>query len=320
LLNNFLMEKELLTAAKWGRVLMLVAGTTLLAYCSSTRQSATLKASQFDLQGHRGCRGLMPENTIPAMLKALEWGVTTLEMDVVITADSVVLLSHEPFFNHEISSKPGGERVSEAEERSLNIYSMTYAQTQQYDVGMVPHPRFPEQQKMKVSKPALRDVLAAVQQYCATRQRPLPKFNIETKSQPATDAGFHPAPERFVQLLMQVVDEAGVRPQVIIQSFDFRTLQVLHRQYPDVKTAALVEADDALPFAQQLKKLGFIPTIYSPAYQLVDALLVRQCNEMGIQLIPWTVNDPAEAIRLRRLGVAGLITDYPDRIKNGDKM
>lgn len=309
------MKKELLTAAKWGRVLMLAAGATLLAYCSGTRQSANLKASSFDLQGHRGCRGLMPENTIPAMLKALELGVTTLEMDVLITADSVVLLSHEPFFNHEISSKPGGERVSEAEERSLNIFGMSYAQTQLYDVGLAPHPRFPEQQKMKASKPALRDVLAAVKEYCASRQRPLPQFNIETKSQAATDHVFHPAPERFVQLLMQVVDEAAVRPQVIVQSFDFRTLQVLHRQYPDVRTAALIEGDDALPFAQQLNKLGFIPSIYSPAQQLVDALLVRQCREMGIQLIPWTVNDPAEANRLRQLGVDGLITDYPDRIK-----
>lgn len=309
------MKRKLLTAAKWGRVLMLVVGATLLAHCSSTRQSANLKASSFDLQGHRGCRGLLPENSIPAMLKALELGVTTLEMDVVITADSVVLLSHEPFFNHEISSKPGGERVSEAEERSLNIFGMSYAQTQQYDVGLAPHPRFPEQQKVKASKPALRDVLAAVKEYCVSRQRPLPQFNIETKSQPATDNIFHPAPERFVQLLMQVIDEAGVRPQVIVQSFDFRTLQVLHRQYPDVRTAALIEEDDSLPFAQQLRKLGFIPSIYSPAHQLVDALLVRQCREMGMQLIPWTVNDTAEANRLHQLGVDGLITDYPDRIK-----
>src|SRR5580765_2886505 len=101
----------------------------------------------FDVEGHRGCRGLMPENTIPAMLKAIDLGVTTLEMDIVITKDSQVIVSHEPFFNHEITTKPDGSFVTEGEEHSLNIYNMSYTETQQFDVGLKTHPRFPEQAK-----------------------------------------------------------------------------------------------------------------------------------------------------------------------------
>ena len=109
----------------------------------------------FDKQGHRGCRGLMPENTIGAMLKAIDLGVTTLEMDAVITKDGHVVLSHEPFFNHEIATKADGTAVSEQEEKQLNIYRYTYEEVKRFDVGLKPHPRFPRQQKAKAVKPLL---------------------------------------------------------------------------------------------------------------------------------------------------------------------
>src|ERR1700754_3858617 len=127
--------------------------------CHVTQKTEKVGLPSFDKEGHRGCRGLMPENTIPAMMKALELGVTTLEMDAVITADNQVVLSHEPFFNHEITTKPDGKLVTAQEEKSLNIYKMTYAQTQQYDVGLRPHPRFPQQQKLKATKPLLKEVI-----------------------------------------------------------------------------------------------------------------------------------------------------------------
>ena len=295
--------------------LAIITISLLVAMACATSKRNTMPAAAFDLQGHRGCRGLLPENTIPAMLKALQLGVTTLEMDVVITADKEVLLSHEPFFNHEISTHPSGTQVTEAEEKSLNIYKMTLAQAQQFDVGMAPHPRFAAQQKMAVSKPTLQQVIQAVKAYCQQNNHPLPAFNIETKCMPATDNQYHPTPEVFVILLMQVIMQQQVQQQTIIQSFDFRTLQYLHQQYPSIKTAALIEDDDQEPFAQQLKKLGFIPTIYSPAHTLVTPLLVKQCKDMGIKLIPWTVNDPARGQALKAMGVDGLITDYPDRVR-----
>jgi glycerophosphoryl diester phosphodiesterase len=120
---------------------------TTIAACAAPRNAVPVKTT-FDKEGHRGCRGLMPENTIPAMLKAIDLGVTTLEMDVVITKDSQVILSHEPFFNHEITTKPDGTAIPEAAERSYNIYQMSYAETQQYDVGLKPHPKFPTATKV----------------------------------------------------------------------------------------------------------------------------------------------------------------------------
>ena len=114
---------------------------------SKTFRSPPLGAEGFDKQGHRGCRGLMPENTIPGMLNAIGLGVTTLEMDISFTKDKKAILSHEPFFNHEISTKPDGSFIEEKEEKNYNIYQMTYEQVKTYDVGMKPHPRFPQQKR-----------------------------------------------------------------------------------------------------------------------------------------------------------------------------
>ena len=257
----------------------------------------------------------MPENTIPAMIKALELGVTTLEMDVVVTADSQVILSHEPFFNHEISTKPDGTPVAEAEERTLNIYRMKLEQVQLFDVGMAPHPRFAEQQKMPAVKPLLKDVISEVKAWCKEHGRPVPYFNIETKCLPEGDDLFHPGPERFVDLLVQVLQEAATEDRTIIQSFDFRTLRYARRTYPGIRLAALVEEDDKADIHAHLDVLGFVPEIYSPAWQRVTPELVSACKERGMKLIPWTVNDVEIAERLRSMGVDGLITDYPDRVR-----
>ena len=266
----------------------------------------------FDKEAHRGGRGLMPENTIAAMLNGLSLGVTTLEMDAVITKDNQVILSHEPFFNHEITTLPEGGAVEEKEERKYNVYSMTYAETQQYDVGMKPHPRFPKQQKQKATKPLLSQVIDSAEAFAQRTGRPLPFYNIETKTQPATDNIFHPAPEPFVHLLMQVIREKKIMSRVIIQSFDSRTLQIIHQRYPQMKTALLIEDFDKRPLYDQLQQLGFVPTIYSPAYQLVNEDLVKNCHQKKIKVIAWTVNDKTTLQHLQQMGVDGIISDFPD--------
>lgn len=287
----------------------------LLTACTGGLKTQRLQVQHLDKQGHRGCRGLMPENTIPAMLHAIDLGVTTLETDAVITQDRQVLLSHEPFFNHEITTKPDGSPVTEAEEKSLNLYRMNYAEIKTYDVGLRPHPRFPQQQKMTVSKPLLADMIDAVETYCRNNQKPLPQYNIETKSQPATDDQYHPKPAEFVALLVGVIKAKNITERVIIQSFDPRTLQYLHETYPSIKTALLVEGNDPKPFALQLRDLGFIPTVYSPAHTLVTPLLVKQCRDAAIGLVPWTVNDALRIKELKKMGVTGVISDYPDLFK-----
>jgi len=268
--------------------------------------------SGFDFEGHRGCRGLMPENTIPAFKKAIDLHVTTLEMDAVITKDKQVIISHEPFFNHEITTKPDGSFVNEKDERSLNIYEMAYDQTQTFDVGLKPHPRFPDQQKLSVHKPKLADVIDSAEAYTTRLSLKPIQYNIETKSQPATDGIYHPKPDEFVELIMAVIKEKKVEPRVIIQSFDIRTLQYLHQHYPTIKTAYLFEPPSDKSFAIRLNELGFIPTIYSPDETTVTALLVKQCKELGIKLIPWTVNDIKRMKELKRLGVDGMISDFPN--------
>lgn len=269
-------------------------------------------AELFDKQGHRGSRGLMPENTFPAMKTALDLGVTTLEMDIVFTKDMQAVLSHEPFFNHEITTKPDGSYVTEAEENSLNIFKMTYDEVKKYDVGMKPHPRFPGQQKLAVHKPLLSGLLDSVQQYMITGKRPVPFFNIETKTSPSTDNIYHPEPAEFVDELMKVIQAKQIEERVVIQSFDFRTLQYLHRKYPLIKTAMLIEDFDERGLKDQLKALGFIPTIYSPEHKLVTEELVKKCHEQNIKVIPWTVNDKIRIDELKKMGVDGVISDYPD--------
>src|SRR4051794_32197410 len=160
----------------------LIASIALLTSSCAVHHSKSTLNMTFDKEGHRGCRGLMPENTIPAMMKALELGVTTLEMDAVITADSQVILSHEPFFNHEITTKKDGTAITEGEERSYNIYKMTYAETQSFDVGLKPNSRFPRQQKIAATKPKLSDVIDSVEAYIKEKNRPSVAYNIETKT------------------------------------------------------------------------------------------------------------------------------------------
>ncbi|MCX8019089.1 MAG: glycerophosphodiester phosphodiesterase [Chitinophagaceae bacterium] len=269
-------------------------------------------SASFDKQGHRGCRGLMPENTIAAMIHALDWGVTTLEMDVVITKDKKVILSHEPWFSHLITTLPDGSFIKPGDEVKYNIYQMTYEETRRYDVGMKPHPDFPKQQKMKTVKPLLSEVIDSIQQAMINRRRPPVNYNIETKLRPEGDHRFHPGPEEFVELVMQVVNEKGIRKYVTLQSFDFRTLQYARKKYPDIKISLLIEGNDPRSPEKQLKDLGFVPDVYSPHFKKVTPELIRFCHEKKMKIIPWTVNDKEKIRELMKMGVDGIITDYPD--------
>jgi glycerophosphoryl diester phosphodiesterase len=291
--------------------------------CSSNKKVSNINQSTvkppsgglgaaFDKQGHRGCRGLMPENTIPAMIHALDLGVTTLEMDIAFTKDSVAILSHEPFFNHELTTKADGNFITQKEEKNFNIYKMSFAETQTYDIGLKPHPRFPQQKKIAVHKPSLAALFDSVKQYMATSNRPLPYFNIETKTTPATDNIYHPAPEAFVDMLMKVIKEKGMEDFVTIQSFDFRTLKYLHEHYPVIKTALLIEENSYGDIKDNLLAMGFMPSILSPHYSLVTKELVNGWHSHKKKVIPWTVNDKKEIERLKAMGVDGIISDYPN--------
>lgn len=272
----------------------------------------TSETGFFDKQGHRGCRGIMPENTIAGMFKAIDLGVTTLEMDVVITKDKKVVVSHEPWFSQEITTKPDGSYIGEREERKFNLYWMTYEEVKTFDVGLKQHPRFPNQQKLKAIKPLLSDLIDSVENYIATRSLPMVRYNIETKCLPAGDKVFHPEPAEFVELIMGVIKDKKMEERVIIQSFDIRTLQYLHEKYPSITTSLLIEDSNEKFLDGQLEALGFIPNIYSPNHTLVDEDLIEEVHKQGMRIIPWTVNDKKRIKKLKKMGVDGLISDFPD--------
>jgi glycerophosphoryl diester phosphodiesterase len=283
-----------------------------LTACHAVKKSKHLELPIFDKQGHRGSRGLMPENTIPAMLKAIDLGVTTLETDVVVTKDGQLVLSHEPFFNNAITTAPAGKSIEKKDERTNNIFQMDYRQVKEFDVGMKVNNNFPRQEKIAVFKPLLKDMIDSVKLYCKKNKLPVPFFNIETKSNPATDYIFHPAPAEFVRLLMDVIESKKIKEKTIIQSFDIRTLKVLHNNYSGLKTSLLIEDYNKRTLDENLKELGFTPTIYSPHYSLVDNDLIKACQKRNMKIIPWTVNSKSEIDRLKSLGVDGIISDYPD--------
>jgi glycerophosphoryl diester phosphodiesterase len=292
---------------------LLIIGCILFVYsCKSTKMNQPNLVNGFDWQGHRGARGLVPENTIAAMYKAIDLGAVTLEMDAVITADQQVILSHEPFFNHEITTKPDGGFVSKAEAMSLNIYQMSYAATQRFDVGLRGNPRFPQQQKMAATKPLLLDVISNADAYALSKNKPLPRYNIETKSSASTDLISHPSPKVFVDLLVAVINQKKINDRVTVQSFDIRTLQYLHEAYPSIPTVLLIEGDNTLTIDDQITQLGFVPAAYSPHYSLVTKDMVAYCKKKRMRLIPWTVNDLSVMQQLRSLGVDGIISDYPN--------
>ena len=270
----------------------------------------------FDMQGHRGCRGLMPENTILAMIRAIDLGVTTLEMDIAFSSDKQPILSHEPFFNHEISTKPDGSLINDKDEHSYNLYQMPYAEIKAYDVGIKANSRFPQQQKMKAYKPPLSAVIDSVEHYTSLKKLPPVFYNIETKTTPETDNKFHPAPKEFVDLLMKTIDSKNIRHRVIIQSFDIRTLQYLHQKYPGVTTSLLIEPAELISVPAKINRLGFTPDVVSPEYHMVTPRLVRDMHEQKIRVIPWTVNDRSSIYNLKELGVDGIITDYPNLFDN----
>lgn len=277
--------------------------------CHLTKKTVAPQAD-FDKQGHRGSRGLMPENTIPAMIRAIDLGVTTLEMDAVITADKQVILSHDTHYNPETTTIDGGSFIDKKDQDKYIIYQMTYQETTRFDVGLRPYAAFPKQQRVKAIKPLLSDVIDSVEKYIRSKNLKPVHYNIETKLSPAGDNKQHPAPDEFVELLMGVVNSKKIGSRVIIQSFDFRTLKVMHSKHPEIRLAALVSNTKSV--ADNTQSLGFIPAIYSPNYMLVNAAMIEQCHQLKMKIIPWTVNDKAKLDSLRQMGVDGIISDFPD--------
>ena len=270
----------------------------------------------FMLLGHQGARGIMPENTIPGMLKALDLGVNVLDMDVVVSKDQQVVLSHEPYFNHEISTQPNGKAITFKDQKNFNLFKMDYAAIKKFDVGTKVHGRFPGQMKMKAYKPLLRETIDAVEAYVKSNKMRKPTYNIETAFIRKGDLEFQPEAAVIIELIMEIIKEKKLTKRVIIQSLDMRTLQYLHDAYPSITTSLMV--DEKQDFEESIEKLGFKPTYYSPYFVLVGKGLIDRCHEAGVKIIPWTVNSAKDLKYLLNLGVDGVVTDFPNIMQHLD--
>lgn len=272
--------------------------------------SAQIYIPSFDTQGHRGARGMKPENTIPAFLYALDSGVTTIELDLAITKDKKLVVSHEPWMSASFCLNPAGEPIPAKDERKYNIYKMTYAEVAQWDCGSKGNEKFPKQEKFKVSKPLLVDVILAVENHIKNFTRYEVDYNIEIKSLPEGDDKFHPKPGEFSDLVYALVDQYLPLDRVVIQSFDLRVLKYWHEKYPEVRLALLIENKKTVD--ENLEALGFTPSIYSPYFKLLTDADIKNLHAKRVRVIPWTVNEEKDMLILKGMNVDGFITDFPN--------
>jgi glycerophosphoryl diester phosphodiesterase len=266
---------------------------------------------KISIQGHRGARGLFPENTLSSFIAALKFGVDILEMDVVISKDGKVVVSHEPWMNEDICTRPDGSRIEKGTGQSHNLFKMPYTEIKKYDCGKLGHPEFPSQKAGPAYKPLLSEVIREVEAYIKTNALSPVIFNIEIKSEPQGDELFHPAPGDFARMVYEEVKQFDLIERCILQSFDIRILQELHHMDPNLKIGLLIENDPNI--RTDLDTLGFIPFTYNPDLNLVNEDLVKEIHKHNMQIAVWTVNETEDMKRLIRMGVDSIITDHPDR-------
>jgi glycerophosphoryl diester phosphodiesterase len=278
---------------------------SLIFLLSLLHHFSVMDSDTFDIQGHRGCRGLLPENSLPAFIRAAELGVSTLELDVVVSKDGKLVVSHEPWLNPAICLDPAGKNIS-PENKNFNLYSMEYSSIRNCDCGSKKPAEFPQQKSVNTFKPLLSEVFDSIK-----FKFPEIQFNIEIKSRASGDHIYHPAPEEFAGRLLHEIKEAGIENRVCIQSFDSRAIRACHLLNPEMKVSFL-SSENFTPEKLQ-DTLGFLPQIFSPHYKTIDEAAVTEFHRAGIKVIPWTVNDCSVMESLYKSGVDGLITDYPDR-------
>ena len=273
----------------------------------STLLSCNNSTSEFEIYGHRGWRGMYPENSMVGFAQAAKAGITHFELDVVISADGLVVVSNKPWLSSVICSDPNGNALYESTERAYNLYQMRYSEIARCECGLRKHPDFPDQKKVSARKPLLSTVLDSLEKL----KPPGVEFyyNIDIKSMSGGDNVFHPVPQTFVETVLGVIMLNGVEKNTMIQSFDNRVLIYMHEYFPEVKLSLAVDEGESVE--EKWVDLGFTPDVISPHYSLLYLDLVKEIHQAGVRVIPWPVNDLHEAERLRQLGVDGFITDYP---------
>ncbi len=296
--------------------------------------AACAPAVALDLQGHRGARGLAPENTLPGFALTLGIGVTTLELDIAITRDDVLVIHHDRSLNPDITRDAEGRFL---DARGPVIRSLAFDELQRFDVGRLKpgtaySKNYPQQQPIDgVRIPRLADLFALVRKSGNDKVR----FAIETKLSPL-NAEETVAPEAFARAVVAAIREAGVADRSTILSFDWRTLAVVQKEAPEIGTVYLsaqqpfldnigagkaegsawtngIQFKDHGSVAKMVKAAG--GRIWSVFHGDLDAAKVKEAQSLGLQVLAWTVNSPAEIARALDLGVDGVVSDRPDRVR-----
>ena len=268
----------------------------------------TRNLKHIEIIGHRGARGLFPENTVPGFINTVRLGVRALELDVVISKDNRVVVSHEPWMHYKFCTEPDGQRVRMRSQH--NLYRMDYGEIRKFDCGKRGNSEFPNQQPIPSWKPLLTEAIEAIENYTTANGLPPIEYIVEIKSHEKTDGLFHPEPVQYAKLLHNELEKLGIRERLIVKSFDVRPLQEIHRLEPGLRIGLLVSNMGSV--SKNVNHLGFTPYTYNPSHRIVKRKTVEEAHRMGMQVMAWTVNHPSEMLEMQTIGVDAIITDYPD--------
>lgn len=291
---------------------LLVLFMLVPAACTTSKQvKMTRSFPDFYKEGHRGARGLMPENTIPSMISAIDHGANVIEVDVFLSKDGKVVIAHDPFVNVDYTQFSDGRQIQKEDAKKYVWHQMDYEEIRKLDVGSKYFSAFPQQKRLAAYMPLLGELIDSVEAYTQSRRLPGIIYNIELKTNPRYEGlGYNAVYKQVVDAVMDVVKSKNINNRYYIQSFDVRPLQYVHEKYAFVPVGFLTDAKKDPE--EGLKELGFTPDIYSPHYSLVTKDLAAWCSKKKMKLVPWTVNSLQEMQSLVSMGVNGIITDYPN--------
>ncbi|MEZ4799216.1 MAG: glycerophosphodiester phosphodiesterase family protein [Flavobacteriales bacterium] len=267
-----------------------------------------MERQEIFVQGHRGYRGKYPENSLIACEKAIVLGVDAIEIDVVVSKDNFLIVSHEPYMCHTLCLKPDGSSISQNEEAALNLYKMSAAEISKYSFGTLPYAKFPDQEKIKSHKLTLLE-------FCASLEKKLgddlfPQLTIELKSSSEKNDWF-PTAKIYAKLVLEQISKLNEEWPIALQSFDMELLKELDKQGCELPLIVLNEKND-FTIDDICEKLEFIPDGYGALCTIIDEELVEDCITLGVELSAWTVNSKEEIEKLYKLGVRNFISDFPD--------
>ena len=266
-----------------------------------------------DVQAHRGGAGLKPENTLNSMTNAIKLGVNTLEMDMQVSKDGKVVISHDPYFHSRYSTRPDGTLVG-AKDPKEYLFTMPYDSIAKYDVGMRPNTVWPNQAKEKAFKPLASALIDSVEHFTALNGYSPMRYNIEVKSKAGAGEGtLWPDYKQFVDISIPLLLSKNLGDRLVVQCFDERALNYMHEKYPQLRLSYLVEPKDG-EFETFMAKLNFTPDWLSPETSMNNKELVDKCHAIGVRVVPWTVDTPENIQKMIDCGSDAVISNYPDLV------